>query len=462
MTHVFADLVAPLDALLLKGDGDPATRAIMTAALVLDGTPDAGRLAEGFERASRSVPRMRQRVAGPDWALGHARWVQDEQFDVADHIRIVGAPGDASFDAVLAMAAEAATAPFDSARPLWDATLVTGVSLDRAVLMLRVHHAIADGVRAIQMLGNLLDVEAEPSKGDMPAVEAAQPWLQATRQRVVQSTSHTISTGQRRATSTVRVALESVWSPLESVTSAASYANSALRTYGHEGAEPSRLFRGRSRARRFATLQFPLAAFRSCAKSNAATVNDVFIAGLVGGLRAYQQQLGLSPVDVPISLPIDVGSADPSADSGNHFSAVVIPGPCSLTDPAARLRAVHDLVASRRSEPAVDAPLRLAPILHRVPGWLTRPAINAYARRVDLQASNIPGPDFPLFLAGRKVEKFYAFGPLPGVPIMAVLASYDGSCSIGFTIDPAAVTDVALLVECTRDAFNELFGASQE
>ena len=312
------------------------------------------------------------------------------------------------------------------------------------------------------MMANLLDLEAEPAKGDMPAVEAPEPWLQATRHRVVQSTSHTILTGQRRAASTVRVALESAWRPLEAVTSAASYANSALRTYGREGAEPSSLFRARSRARRFATLQFPLAAVRSCAKANAATVNDVFVAGLVGGLRAYQEQQGLRPLDVPISLPIDVGSADPSADnSGNHFSAVVIPGPCSLTDPAARLRAVHDLVASRRSEPAVDAPLRLAPILQQVPGWLTKPAINAYARRVDLQASNIPGPDFPLFLAGRKVEEFYAFGPLPGVPIMAVLASYHGSCSIGFTIDPAAVTDVPLLVECTRDAFTELIGASE-
>ena len=264
MSHAFADLVAPLDALLLKGDDDPATRAIMTAALVLESPPDADRLSEAFERASRSVPRMRQRVVETDWPLGRARWVQDDLFDVADHIRRVGAPGDGSVEAVLAMAAGSATAAFDPARPLWDATLATGVIGGRAVLVLRVHHAIADGVRALHMLANLLDLEAEASKGEMPSLKARGPWLQAARDHVVHTTSQTILTSQRRASSNFRLAMDAVWRPLEAVTGAASYANSALRTYGHEGAEPSPLLSARSRARKFATLEFPS---RTCAQS---------------------------------------------------------------------------------------------------------------------------------------------------------------------------------------------------
>lgn len=82
--------------------------------------------------------------------------------------------------------------------------------------------------------------------------------------------------------------------------------------------------------------------------------------------------------------------------------------------------------------------------------------MGAHARRVDLQASNLVGPPCPLYLGGQRVERFYAFGPLPGVAAMAVLVSYDGVCTIGFTLDPAAVTDVALFLDCVRDAFDEL------
>ena len=117
---------------------------------------------------------------------------------------------------------------------------------------------------------------------------------------------------------------------------------------------------------------------------------------------------------------------------------------------------VHDLVAARRAEPGVDAPLRLAPLLHQVPARLATTALTAYARRVDLQASNIIGPDCAVYLAGAKVDRFYAFGPLPGIPLMAVLVSYEGICTVGFTIDPAAVTDPELLLDSTRTAFCDL------
>ena len=126
MSHFFAELVAPLDALLLKGDDDPTTRAIMSSALVLGNPPDIARLTDAFERATRAVPRMRQRVVGPGWSQGRAKWVQDDKFDVSDHLRSVGAPGDGSVAAAISMAGDSSTAPFDPARPLWDATLVTG------------------------------------------------------------------------------------------------------------------------------------------------------------------------------------------------------------------------------------------------------------------------------------------------------------------------------------------------
>jgi hypothetical protein len=172
-------------------------------------------------------------------------------------------------------------------------------------------------------------------------------------------------------------------------------------------------------------------------------------------LRSYHQCLGEPAPDLPIAFPINLAT-DGSAESGNHFSAGVISGPCSVDDPWERLRLVHELVAARRQEPGIDAPLRLAPFVQHVPSRLATPALRAYARRVDLQASNVIGPDCALYLAGTRVQRFYAFGPLPGVPLMAVLVSYAGTCTVGLTIDPASVTEPNLLVESVAGAFAEL------
>ncbi len=456
MKHLLADVVAPLDALLLKGDADPATRAIMTCALVLSGPPDVDRLTGAFERASNAVPRMRQRVVHP-WSQGRARWVADDGFDVRAHVRRTGAPGDSSLTAVLSMASDSATAPFDPARPLWDATLVTGVADGRAVLLLRLHHAIADGVRALHMMANLLDLEPDPLGGTVATLEQTGSRLQVMRDQLVKRTSEAVTTQQRRARSAAEIMIDMTWRPVGVVSGAASYVRSALRTYTDVAAAPSPVLGARSRARVFAVLELPLGDMREVAKANSATINDVFLTGLLGGMRKYHESHGEPVQDIPLAIPIDLARGD-SPTSGNHFSAAVMPGPCELEDPRARLRAVHQLVASRRSEAGVDVPLRLAPLLHQTPSWLAEQALKAYSRRVDLQASNIVGPDCAVYLAGTKVERFYAFGPLPGIPAMAVLVSYEGTCTIGFTMDPAAVTDPERFVACTAESFTVLSG----
>ena len=231
MTHYLADLVAPLDALLLKGDADPSTRAIMNAALVLSSEPDNDALGEAFDRAARAVPRMRQRVVDDGWYWGRATWVPDDAFDVMGHVRQVGAPGDGSVSAVLAMASSFATAPFDPAKPLWDATLVTGVEGGRAVLLMRVHHAIADGVRALHMMANLLDLEPHPSRDELPALEQRGAGIRAVGERWVRTTSQVMVTRQQRADSWLVSCWKARCTRARASPGPAGTSRSVLRTY---------------------------------------------------------------------------------------------------------------------------------------------------------------------------------------------------------------------------------------
>ena len=449
--------LAALDELLLKGDAWPATRAIMTSALVLAGSPAMDRLEAAFEHATREVPRMRQKVVKSVWTGGRAAWVDDEEFDLAYHVRRIGAPGDGSLETALRWASDGSTAPFDNARPLWDAVLVERLADDRALLLIRAHHAIADGVRAIQMMAALLDLEPSPER-PQPSDQDAQSshrMLSPAAAQVVRSLRRVWVTNPQQAAALTRSVLGVGLHPVQAVTSRSSYVRSALRTVDRGQAEPSPLLSGRSTSRRFVIVELPLDAMKALAKDQHVTVNDVYLSGLIGGFRRYHEAFGHAASDVALALPIDVAGQD-DHEAGNHISAAIIPGPATIDDPLARLRAVHELVSSRRAEPGLRALDHLAPTLRQVPARLAIAAMGAHARRVDLQASNLVGPPFPLHLAGEKVDRFYAFGPLPGVPAMAVLVSYDGVCTIGFTLDPAAVTDIDLLLECMHDSFAEL------
>ena len=446
--------VAALDELLLKGDAWPTTRPVMTMVLVLAEQPAPGRLEAAFVRAAAEVPRMRQRVVRSVLAAGRASWVADEDLDLDYHLRRIGAPGDGSFEAALDWASAGATAPFDAARPLWDATIVERLVDRRTLVVIRAHHAIADGVRAIQMMAALLDLEPHPPSPDA-AQDDGRTELSPSTSQIVRAFQRVWVINPQTASDRSRSAFEASLHPFRMLVKSTAYVRSALRTMDRGDAHPSPLLSERGSSRRFATVALSLEDLKVIATKNAVTVNDVYLTGLLGGMGRYHEAFELPRCDVPIALPIDVAGAD-HHEAGNHIGAAILPGPASMADPVERLRAVHDLVVSRREEPGLRAMDHLAPTLGQLPARVAIAALGVHARRVDLQASNLVGPSFPLFLAGEKVEQMNAFGPLPGVPVMAVLVSYDGTCTIGFTLDPSAITDAPLFVECVRDSFDEL------
>lgn len=457
MSHyTYPEDVAALDELLMKGDAWPTTRPIMTMVLVLARPPEAGRLEAAFERAIATVPRMRQRVATSAWNGRRPVWVDDEAFHASHHVTRVGAPGDGSLESAIQWAGTGSTRPFDPARPLWDAVLVERLVDGRALIVIRAHHAIADGVRSIQMMAALLTLE--PTAGpETDEANAGRPGttLFSGPGQMLRAITRNYADAAVRTLGMSRVAFHLGTRPITTVGSANAYVRSALRTLDRGKAAPSPLLSARSGRRSFATLELPLEAVQAVARSHGATVNDVYLTALLGGLRSYHETLGHPAADIPFAIPIDVSGGD-AHDAGNHISAAIFPGPSSIEDPVTRLRTVHDLVASRRAERGLGALEHLAPALRQVPPQVALAAVGAHARRVDFQASNLVGPPFPVYLAGEKVERMFAFGPLPGLPAMAVLVSYDGLATIGFTIDPAAVTDSALLVECVREALAEL------
>ena len=153
--------------------------------------------------------------------------------------------------------------------------------------------------------------------------------------------------------------------------------------------------------------------------------------------------------------PTGLAAAADETTGGNHFSAVRFAARVGELDPAERIRELHELVAAGRAEPAHGATDVLARVFARTPAVLLA-EIARQQGQLDVQASNVSGFPGQVFLAGAAVDGMFSFGPAPGVAVMFVLLSYNGTCGIGVTLDEAAIPDPAVFQRCLVEGFDEV------
>jgi WS/DGAT/MGAT family acyltransferase len=205
----------------------------------------------------------------------------------------------------------------------------------------------------------------------------------------------------------------------------------------------------------FELLDVPLEALKSGAKAAGGSVNDGFLAAVLGGFRRYHEHCGVEPGTLPVGIPISLRAED-DPQGGNRFTGARLPARLDEPDPAARVQAVREFVLTARAATAVDAVGLLAPAL----AWLPAPVLAAVSGQLtsanDVQVSNLPGVGHPVYIAGARILRMYPFGPLPGCAAMITLLSHDGTCCIGVNLDPAAIRAPAVLVDGLRAGLAEV------
>jgi hypothetical protein len=228
------------------------------------------------------------------------------------------------------------------------------------------------------------------------------------------------------------------------------------------GSSPSPLARRQTgRAWRFGLLECSLSELRAAGRSAGGSVNDAYVAALLGGLRRYHEAVGVELGDIPMAMPVSIRRPEDPPGS-NRFTGAMFAGPSSLRDPAERIAAIRGAVLSVREEPALDVLGSIAPVLKSVPAGLLGAVIDAAAPRVDLSASNVPGITEPVFAAGARIDRMYVFGPLPGVSMLATLVSYVGVCCIAINGDGAVFEDTELLWRSMRDGLGEVLALGRD
>lgn len=449
--------LSALETLMWRADSDRAMRSTMMALEILDADPDWDRLVDAHEWASRMAPRLCDRVVEPFGFAGTPMWVRDHPLDLRYHLRRCRLGGDGGWPELLTTAAQLAMTPFDRTRPLWEATLVEGLPEGKAAYLLKLHHAMTDGLGLRQLLSQLHSRQRshQPNKPQPAPAAIAETGASNFLMRQIGHDLGAVPAVIGRVTAMFSKGFRD---PLGSAGKAAQYVHSARRVLAPPDVPGLPLLSGRGGSWQFVALDLDLADLRAAAKCVGGSVNDAFLAALLAGFRRYHDELGVPlaiDATMPVSVPVSVRRDGDNA-GGNRFAPARLVAPVGMADPAARIEIIKQLVRQARSEPALESADVVAPLMARLPAPVLVRVAGAATSGNDLQASNVPGLDDDLYLAGARIERIYPFAPLPGCAAMITLHSYRGVCSVGANVDTAAVTEPALFGECLSAGFAEV------
>jgi len=454
----FEDRMSDADALMWNIEKDPALRSTITSVIVLDRALPHDVLTQRFERLTRVIPRLRQRVRSNPLSVAPPRWETDPNFDLSFHLWWVRCPGKGTDRELLSIAEPIAMSGFDRARPLWRAVIVEGLKGGHSAIIMKLHHAITDGVGGMKLQLELLDLDQDAPEREMPERPAVH--VMGQRERFVDAARHEQRRHLGMIMRTTGSALGGIGGvirdPAAVVSSSTELAASVGRVLRPVSYPLSPLMTGRSLSSRFNTLTIPLDAMKKSAKKANGKLNDAFVAGVVRGLRIYHDHHGVECDELRMAIPISVRTPELEDTAGNAFVPARIEIPIDIADPIELMTAIRARVQEARLEPANDLVDQLSNILNRLPTSAVTALFGTMVKAVDFTTSNVPGAPVPLYLAGATILRQFPFGPLAGAALNITLLSYQNDLNIGVSSDPEAVPDAELLMDCLRRGFAEI------
>ncbi len=449
------------DALMWSIEKDPLLRSTITSLVVIDGETSEQQIREGFERASRVVPRLRQRVRSNPLSLAPPRWEIDPNFDLHYHLRFLVAHGESGIEEILRLGETVAMGAFDRARPLWEASIVY-FGEGQMALILKIHHAITDGVGAVKLMLEIFDLSPEPAEREMPEEPKVRVLNQVERftdawrheaDRQMESARENFDAAGSAASAAVR-------DPVTSARELGRLGGSVVRMLRPAGDPMSRLMRGRSLSVKLHLITQPLEDIRAAGRAGGGTINDAFVTGIILGIRKYHTAMGSTLTTLRMGMPINVRTEETQDISGNEFIPARFEIDASADDPVVTLERTRARLAEIVDEPANALVKPLSGVLNKLPSTFTTGMFGSMMKGLDFQASNVPGSPIPLYLDGKLVTATAAFGPLGGAAVNTTLLSYLDTLYIGVNADPKAVAEPELFTECLREGFADLIEAT--
>ncbi len=417
------------------------------------------------------LPPFRRRLVTVPLDLDHPYWIEDPDFDLDYHLRHIAVPAP-GHDAQLAdLVARIHARPLDRSRPLWELYVIEGLRGGRVATLTKLHHAAVDGVSGAEILTILLDLTPEPRE-----LEADDSWRSDRVPSGVELLARTGITSMLMPGKALRVGYQTLRAlpglkPLKMLPAMLGIDRSDdILSRPTLVAPRSRLNREISPHRRLAFGDVSLETVKAIKNAHATTVNDVVIAVSAGAVRRWL----IAHDDVPerslqAMIPISIRTEAEKGSIGNHVSAIIAPIGTHLADPVERLQFVHEtMLVAKEQHQATPATL-LQDFAEFAP-----PAVAARAARVafrngragrispfNLVISNIPGPAFPLYLAGAELLGHYPVSAIAeGAALNITLHRYRDHLCFGLVADRYLVPELWHMLADLQDEVAVLAGSA--
>ena len=357
------------------------------------------------------------------------------------------------------IAEQMAEQDFDRDRPLWEMALVEGWDGDRSAVIIKLHHAITDGVGGMAMAASLFDLTREPSSalGAMPRSPPRTCWAFRAGSSTGRDSRSTPPTSAAAALTGGAIGLVErvVADPGESAVSGAAFAQSVTRLLAPASEPLSPLMHGRSLSVQLAVIQVPFKPFKAAAKIVGATLNDTYMAAVGGGVAAYHEAHNAPCEYVRVNMPVNMRtSSDDTA--GNRWVPARFPMPIDSGDAATRIRRLSPLLMQARTEPALVVSDTIYRLLTALPQSAATSVASGMMKGCDLAITNVPGPPIALYASGAEVQAIVPFAPKGGAAANLGLMTYNGTAYVGINVDTRAIPDPGVFIECIRAAFDEV------
>jgi WS/DGAT/MGAT family acyltransferase len=458
------DRLSAIDASFLAQEKQ-ASHMHVGALVVFEGPPPTREeFRAHMESRLQLVPRYRQKLAFPPLEAGRPFWIDDPNFNVDYHVRHTALPKPGTQEQLRELAGRIFSQRLDRSKPLWEVWIVHGLDDGGFALISKTHHALVDGVSGVDIATVLFDLSPVPEPP-----ETEDRWTPAPEPSDVELLADGVKGLIRTPFELAGRALGALQRPaetLETVREAAEGIGEVVWA-GMNPAPDVPLNVPIGPHRRVRWVQSRLADFKEIKNALGGTVNDTVLTVVAGALRRWLQDRGIRTegVELRALVPVSIRGDDEHGSLGNRIAAMRGPLPVYVDDPVERLQVVRQGMGElKESKQALGAEV-IAALNDFAPPTLLAQAsrLNFSTRLFNLIVTNVPGPQFPLYLLGREMQEIVPVAFLPENHALAVaIMSYNGKVDFGLLADYDAMPDVDAFAEHLEESLAELLAAARE
>jgi diacylglycerol O-acyltransferase / wax synthase len=444
------DRLTPVDASFLHQEGPVSHMHIGGLTIVEGPPPSMEEFLEQIRMRLHLVPRYRHKLAWTALDSGRPVWVDDPSFNLDYHVRHTALPAPGRWEQLQDLTARIFSQQLDRSKPLWEMWLIEGLEDDRFALITKTHHSLIDGIAGVDLATVLFDLSPDPP----PLPNSGRPWQPHPEPGMAHLLAAGLYGAARGGLTLVEGALDALAHPERALAQAREAAegigeivwaalNPAPETPLNVPIGPHR---------RFVAVNSQLDDLKAIKNAFGGTVNDVVLAVVAGALRSFLISRGrrTSGVEMRALVPVSVRSEGEHHEGGNRIVVMRGPLPVYISDPLNRLRFVSDAMDGlKESKQALGAEVIAGAQNFAPPTILAQASrLNFSTRLFNLIVTNVPGPQFPLYVLGREMLQAIPVAFLPENHALAIaIMSYNGQMNFGLLGDFDALPDIGVIAE---------------